>query len=153
VCFDPPTSRATSSALRPASNCFRAPIICGSVCSSSTYPLPLSPTQINSALCGNRGASQFNATKTNILEYTQSRPKNEKNNVPCFERNRNLLPTISEYLQACRARFVLSAVDVFRKWLCPPPWTGGGTLAPREALSGGNAKESAVPNQIVARSI
>src|ERR1700674_2994630 len=32
VCFDTPTSRATSSALRPASNCFSAPIICASVC-------------------------------------------------------------------------------------------------------------------------
>jgi hypothetical protein len=32
VCFDTPTSRATSSALRPASICFNAPIICASEC-------------------------------------------------------------------------------------------------------------------------
>ena len=32
VCFDTPTSRATSSTFRPASTCFSAPIICASVC-------------------------------------------------------------------------------------------------------------------------
>src|SRR5665213_3645620 len=31
VCFDTPISRATSSAFRPASTCFTAPIICASV--------------------------------------------------------------------------------------------------------------------------
>jgi hypothetical protein len=41
VCFDTPTSRATSSALRPASNCFSAPIICASVC--LLFDMPLSP--------------------------------------------------------------------------------------------------------------
>ncbi len=32
VCFETPTSRATSSAFRPASSCLSAPIICASLC-------------------------------------------------------------------------------------------------------------------------
>src|ERR1019366_251900 len=41
VCFDTPTSRATSSTLRPASNCFSAPIICASMC--LLFDIPSSP--------------------------------------------------------------------------------------------------------------
>src|SRR5271154_4594692 len=41
VCFDTPTSRATSSALRPASICFSAPIIRASVC--LLFDMPSSP--------------------------------------------------------------------------------------------------------------
>jgi hypothetical protein len=39
---DTPTSRATSSTFRPASNCFSAPIISASVCLLFDIPLPLS---------------------------------------------------------------------------------------------------------------
>src|ERR1700689_4455449 len=50
VCLDTPISRPTSSAFRPASTCFTAPIICASVCPlwlirfsflSSDYPTSL----------------------------------------------------------------------------------------------------------------
>lgn len=39
MCLDTPTSRATSSTLRPASNCFKAAIISASVC----FPLDMPP--------------------------------------------------------------------------------------------------------------
>src|SRR5271155_4575621 len=39
VCFDTPSSRPTSSARRPASNCFNAPIISASLC----FPFDITP--------------------------------------------------------------------------------------------------------------
>src|SRR5882724_2460789 len=39
VCFETPISRPTSSARRPASNCFNAPIISASLC----FPFAMSP--------------------------------------------------------------------------------------------------------------
>src|SRR3990172_5113189 len=42
VCLDTPTSRATSSAFRPASICFSAPMICASLCRLLHMLLPLS---------------------------------------------------------------------------------------------------------------
>jgi hypothetical protein len=50
VCLLTPTSRATSSALRPASTCFSAAIICASVCLLRDIRLPRS---LPSAECQN----------------------------------------------------------------------------------------------------
>src|SRR5271165_7181745 len=58
VCFDTPTSRATSSTLRPASNCFSAPIICASVCLLFDILFPFPSTKSYSISCGFRGAGQ-----------------------------------------------------------------------------------------------
>src|SRR5215469_13261864 len=55
VCFDTPTSRATSSALRPASSCFSAPIICASVCLLFDIPLPLSFVRNHTRTCSESG--------------------------------------------------------------------------------------------------
>src|SRR5512146_2726540 len=60
VCFDTPTSRATSSALRPASICFKAPIICASVCLpldiNPPFPGPNQNPKSYSVVCGVTGA-------------------------------------------------------------------------------------------------
>ena len=60
---DTPTSRATSSAFRPASSCFSAPIICASVCLLLDMLLPLSFAENHTQLCSERG-DQVNGTGT-----------------------------------------------------------------------------------------
>jgi hypothetical protein len=54
-CFDTPTSLATSSALRPASNCFGAPIICASVCLLFDIPLPFAFVRNHTRTCSESG--------------------------------------------------------------------------------------------------
>src|SRR6266487_2367751 len=46
VCFDTPTSRATSSTARPASTCFKAAIISASLCLLRDMLIPLSFDEI-----------------------------------------------------------------------------------------------------------
>src|SRR5580698_6249303 len=67
VCFDTPASRATSSALRPASSCFSTPMICASVC--LLFDISASP----SALCRMRGAGH--SKPQNRIEYFCNRKR------------------------------------------------------------------------------
>src|SRR6266852_2680788 len=75
VCFDTPTSRATSSALRPASSCLSAPIICASLC--WLFDIPSSPflrPKSYSPLFGKRGSGQeLNPTVAEIFEESRAR--------------------------------------------------------------------------------
>jgi hypothetical protein len=71
--FDTPTSRATSSALRPASNCFNAPIISASVC--LLIDIVCSPSfrpKSYSGLFGTRGAGQNHANDS-LVASAESR--------------------------------------------------------------------------------
>src|SRR6266581_7015675 len=52
VCFETPTSRATSSAFRPASSCLSAPIICASVCWLFDINSPFRNVKLYSVVCG-----------------------------------------------------------------------------------------------------
>src|SRR6266568_6444729 len=56
VCFDTPTSRATSSALRPGSSCLSAPIICASLGLLFDMHSPFRNVKSYSVVCGFRGA-------------------------------------------------------------------------------------------------
>src|SRR5438105_14831200 len=56
VCFDTPTSCATSSALRPASSCLSAPIICASLGLLFDMHSPFRNVKSYLVVCGFRGA-------------------------------------------------------------------------------------------------
>src|SRR6266487_4104783 len=56
VCFDTPTSRATSSTARPASTCFKAAIISASLCLLRDMLIPLSFDEIIINFVRNQGS-------------------------------------------------------------------------------------------------
>src|SRR6266496_4503500 len=75
VCFDTPTSRATSSTARPASTCFKAAIISASLCLLRDMLIPLSFDEIIINFVRNQGSrSVGNIAFSGVMTQTITSP-------------------------------------------------------------------------------
>src|SRR5579864_4599802 len=87
VCFDTPTSRATSSTARPASTCFRAAIICASVC--LLLDIHSSPffRKNHTQLCANLGEQVTSTAKLSGGIYSYDNRGHVADNSQCTPQN------------------------------------------------------------------
>src|ERR1700681_1920024 len=74
VCLDTPTSRATSSTLRPDSTCFTAAMICASVCALLLIRFLLPFVRLSDARCADYGEQVTSeGSRTAIVNAALSR--------------------------------------------------------------------------------
>src|SRR5579884_473623 len=74
VCFDTPSSRATSSVARPASTCFSAAIICASLCLLMLIRFPFPSSEIVLHLGRIQGGTSSSALLGRRNSYPSSEP-------------------------------------------------------------------------------
>src|SRR5581483_1524906 len=107
VCFDTPSSRATSSVARPASTCFSAAIICASLCLLMLIRFPFPSSEIVLHLGRIQGGTSF------------CHP------VGAARRNLCLMQNGTERSRARRPARRQRTLDGEYRSATPPPLTGG----------------------------